>query len=731
MSRSERQTSQRKSKQNQQMMLIIGGVALLVVLAIGITVAVFFSKNDPQPQDVDDPTSGGLSLSNVVDSDTLEEESGYDKDKYVLDVDQYTGTILPATADAGQDYIDDTLFIGDSNTYRYMYYKKTTLANDIGIIGMGLQQVISDPCVKFKGYSDYVSIPEAVTIMQPRRIVICFGTNNADGSWSAETMTQQYNSVLDAIEKAYPYADIIISAVPPIAKLHANQKLTMTTIDNFNQALVDMAEKRGCKFLNTSEVLKDPDTGFAKAGYMMDSDGYHISQPAADAIFDYIRTHAYETEDRRPTPLKPIPARDEQAPSTISSERPQTGYKPNSSSKKEGLQIVFAVNDAAMGTLSGELEQIVPVGEVCTAVTATPKEGYTFAFWSCTVGRIEDVTQTELKFVSPGGFDVDKVIVTANFAKSTIVKVTTNDANLGSAGVRDGDNLYTEAEVENGESITLCAVPKADARFEGWYAKKSGSETLISRDAECVYKPEGSVEIVAKFYAYTENLTVNVNDGRLGQASITSRSGNRVTFAATPNAGANFVKWVIGGTEYAGQATVTVDVTSGTQATAHFEAITYTCTASAGTGGTVSASSAQGSIVSAVSITATPDTGYVFSGWTISVGGYEGQSGNATFNSTLSGNVTITANFTKVPNRPAGCDCPEGQDHDANNPACTVNKQQLGCTCPKGQAHDPNNTECALYQPPASSDPNPEPPSTPDNTDPTDPSTEGGDGTTG
>ncbi len=626
------------------MLLIIGGVALLVVLAIGITVAVFFSKNDPQPQEGDDPTSGGLSLSNVVDSDTLEEESGYDKDKYVLNVDQYTGTILPTTADAGQDYIDDTLFIGDSNTYRYMYYKKTTLKNTLCKVGMGLQTVTSDSYIQFKGYSDTVTIPEAVTIMQPRRIIICFGTNNADGSWSAETMTQQYNSVLDAIEKAYPYADIIISAVPPIAKLHANQKLTMTTIDNFNQALVDMAEKRGCKFLNTSEVLKDPDTGFAKAGYMMDSDGYHISQPAADAIFDYIRTHAYETEDRRPTPLKPVPEQDGTV-YTSNGEGPQTGYKPNSSSsKKEGLQIVFAVNDAAMGTLSGELEQIVPVGEVCTAVTATPKEGYTFAFWSCTVGRIEDVTQTELKFVSPGGFDVDKVIVTANFAKSTIVKVTTNDANLGSAGVRDGNNLYDKAEVENGESITLCAVPKADARFEGWYAKKSGSETLISRDAECVYKPEGSVEIVAKFYAYTENLTVNVNDGRLGQASITSRSGNRVTFAATPNAGANFVKWVIGGTEYAGQATVTVDVTSGTQATAHFEAITYTCTASAGTGGTVNATSQQGSIVSAVTFTASPVAGYDFTGWSVP-SGYEGGINGATFSSTLSGDITITANF--------------------------------------------------------------------------------------
>ena len=31
-------------------------------------------------------------------------------------------TILPQTADAGRSYVDDTLFIGDSNTVRYTMY---------------------------------------------------------------------------------------------------------------------------------------------------------------------------------------------------------------------------------------------------------------------------------------------------------------------------------------------------------------------------------------------------------------------------------------------------------------------------------------------------------------------------------------------------------------------------------------------------------------------------------
>ena len=36
-----------------------------------------------------------------------------------LDVSAYQGTVLEETPDAGEDYIQETLFVGDSNTVRY------------------------------------------------------------------------------------------------------------------------------------------------------------------------------------------------------------------------------------------------------------------------------------------------------------------------------------------------------------------------------------------------------------------------------------------------------------------------------------------------------------------------------------------------------------------------------------------------------------------------------------
>ena len=161
--------AKRLSKEVRNLLLLVCGVVVLVAVVIGITVAVFYSKNPKNPNS----DSSGLQDSSLVTSSGLTvEENDYDPEKNVLEVDKYVGTILPATEDAGEKYVDETLFIGDSNTYRYMTYAHTTLKNTIGVVGMGLQDALTLECVKFKGYSERITIPEAVKVMQPKRIVI-------------------------------------------------------------------------------------------------------------------------------------------------------------------------------------------------------------------------------------------------------------------------------------------------------------------------------------------------------------------------------------------------------------------------------------------------------------------------------------------------------------------------------------------------------------------------------
>ena len=402
-------------QKKQRLRLFAGGGALLLVLLVAVLVATLSSCK-----------SGALGDDSGVSSDISRSRTSsdlaYNKDADKIDETKYADTILGKSEDAGQDYIDETLFIGDSNTARMMSYGLTTLDNDIGVVSMGVQMVPTKQCVYFKGYDNPVTIPEAVKIMQPKRIIIMFGTNNTIG-WTADTLVTQYKAALKAVHEAYPYADIIINSVPPVHQYRDNPNITMQTIDKFNLALADMAKELGYKFLNSAEVLKDGTTGFAKWDYTI-SDGVHLNKDAFTAMFEYIRTHSYLTDDTRPKPLKNIPARKETPPGIVDTD-PLAVHtdKPASSSSAAGIEISFTVSDVAAGTLEGTATQTVVPGKACTAVKAVAKDGYQFASWACTVGHIDDVSNAQLTFSVPSNA-TEKIIVTAKFEKKPAASPT-------------------------------------------------------------------------------------------------------------------------------------------------------------------------------------------------------------------------------------------------------------------------------------------------------------------
>ena len=241
-------------------------------------------------------TESGKSLGSLV------QESGYDSTKNAIDQSAFSATVLPETEDAGQEYIDSTLFLGDSNTARmYRMFDYCSYDNAIGSVGMSARSLQNFACVKFSGYGSYVTMPQAVALMQPRRVLVTFGTNDLSPNYSADSFIENYRAGLQAIADAYPAADIIVNAIPPLGRSHSNANLTQSQVDEYNKAIVEMCDANGWKFLNSAEVLKDDATGYAKDGYVESGDGIHLTRAAMEALFGYIRTHSYITEDTRPT----------------------------------------------------------------------------------------------------------------------------------------------------------------------------------------------------------------------------------------------------------------------------------------------------------------------------------------------------------------------------------------------------------------------------------------------
>ncbi len=243
----------------------------------------------------------------TVDSESMVVESGYDKTENTIDTQAYNSTILETTADAGDSYIDETLFLGDSNTARmYRMFDYCSYDNAIGSVGMSAKSLATFACVQLSTSSGYVTMPQAVAKLQPRRVILTFGTNDLNPSYKAADFVKNYQTGIEAIVTAYPSVDIIVNSIPPIGQQHSNQSLTQSQVDEYNKALVEMCQEKGWKFLNSAEALKDTTTGYAKSGYVETSDGIHLTRTAMDALFTYIRTHSYITEDDRPA-LTTIP----------------------------------------------------------------------------------------------------------------------------------------------------------------------------------------------------------------------------------------------------------------------------------------------------------------------------------------------------------------------------------------------------------------------------------------
>lgn len=319
------------------------------------------------------------------------------------------GTILPETADAGRSYVDETLFIGDSNTARYLLYANetgtafTSLNNNIGVVSMGVGSITSLKCEKFKGSSAMYTVPDAVAMLKPKRIIICYGTNNLSGSSTdATNYIKTYLQGLQAIQTAWPYCDIIVSAIPPLDRQRENMNLTMTQVDAYNAALVQMCEENGFKFLNSAEVLRDDATGWAKKDYTL-SDGVHLSKEAVTAYFTYVRTHAYAAEDRRPQPLGTIPTPDG-VPANLINKDPIA---------VRGAKVPLEFVAANGGKLSGTTSQLVKKGGTAAAVTAVPDEGFVFAGWTASSGG--SYSSATINFTMPQNADAGGVVLTANF----------------------------------------------------------------------------------------------------------------------------------------------------------------------------------------------------------------------------------------------------------------------------------------------------------------------------
>ena len=502
--------SQKRQQQNETMtpmqhraVLVCILCVLAVLLTFGITTTLL-KKEEPAPsvsESVADPTSG-------------EDLSGH------YQIDNASTALLTETADAGTDYLNDTLFLGDSNTVRLYNNGLISLQQFCAKEGIGTQVALNEGIVTFKKDSNHYTIPQAVAMMKPRRVVMTFGTN--DTGMEVSDFIAHYTALIQAIQQSYPYTDIIVNTVPPVPADHSNYPhMDQAKIDDFNMALLDLCEQLGVRFLNSAEALKGSD-GYGIADYYTSGD-IHLKSAGLKAVLNYLRTHALQTEDRRPdtnniptrtmeyvsNPSSAVAAPSSEAVSSSESQAESASSSESSSSEstseEKKFEARYRVDKNGGGTLSvgndtgnSSVTYTVTDPDKSITVTAVPAEGHVFVKWS---DGLTSKTRTDTDFKQ-------NLDVTAVFGTASV-------------------HITSEGKGAVGSSYTFkAALSGKYAKTENlrWYANGQEVTQAAGKSSITVVVDNSMVNASYKIHA-----VVTYNDCKVSSNTLTITIGSGVT----------------------------------------------------------------------------------------------------------------------------------------------------------------------------------------------------------
>ena len=503
--------SQKRQQQNETMtpmqhraVLVCILCVLAVLLTFGITTTLL-KKEEPAPS-VSEPAEGPAAPG--------EDLSGH------YQIDNASTALLTETADAGTDYLNDILFLGDSNTVRLYNNGLISLQQFCAKEGIGTQVALNEGIVTFKRDSNHYTIPQAVAMMKPRRVVMTFGTN--DTGMEVPDFIAHYTALIQAIQQSYPYTDIIVNTVPPVPADHSNYPhMDQARIDDFNMALLEMCEQLGVRFLNSAEALKGSD-GYGIADYYTSGD-IHLKSAGLKAVLNYLRTHALQTEDRRPdtnniptrtmeyvsNPSSAVAAPSSEAVSSSESQAESASSSESSSSESTSedkkFEARYRVDKNGGGTLSvgndtgnSSVTYTVTDPDKSITVTAVPAEGHVFVKWS---DGLTSKTRTDTDFKQ-------NLDVTAVFGTASV-------------------HITSEGKGAVGSSYTFkAALSGKYAKTENlrWYANGQEVTQAAGKSSITVVVDSSMVNASYKIHA-----VVTYNDCKVSSNTLTITIGSGVT----------------------------------------------------------------------------------------------------------------------------------------------------------------------------------------------------------
>jgi len=296
----------------------------------------------------------------------------------------------------------------------------------------------------------------------------------------------------------------------------------------------------------------------------------------------------------------------------------------------------LAINLVGNGAVTRAPSETTYISGTVVQLHATPDSGWVFTAWS------GDLTGN----VNPDSLlmNGDKV-VTATFTSIPGYTLKVNVVGNGSVTRVPSETLYIA-----GTTVQLMATPESGWEFTGWSGDLTGDDNPVDLTMD-------SDKVVTATFSATSLPSYTLAVNLVGNGAVTKSpsqttyiSGTTVQLTAAPDSGWYFIAWSGDLTGNTNPANLTMD--SDKVVTATFSASpppSYTLAVNVVGNGAVTKSPSQTTYISGtiVQLTATPDGGWAFTGWS---GDLTGNTNPA--NLMIDGDKVVTATFETAANQP-------------------------------------------------------------------------------
>lgn len=195
----------------------------------------------------------------------------------------------PSPSESFEDYLEDTVFIGDSRTVGFAHYGYLKDKNVYAIKDQTQQGALSDEFVDM-GTGRLLTVAQAAAISKPKRMIVAFGINEM--YVDEVTFINHYSKLVDDLRDASPNSQIIIQSMLPVSysyPITKNANISNDKIDSYNELLKQFAKDKNCKYLDTTSALKDKYNSLAPE--YDGGDGLHFNANAYKALLQYLEQH--------------------------------------------------------------------------------------------------------------------------------------------------------------------------------------------------------------------------------------------------------------------------------------------------------------------------------------------------------------------------------------------------------------------------------------------------------